>query len=155
MQPLIMILLVGVAAAALGTGFLTNSINLTVQDLGVGETNLKSPVQSVAVDLVLSKIQVDPHLVPDAPQTHFHNFIDKCSFIANTNIGKTGEIICKLTDEHGDVIAEGKIVLTTRYVSPDVTFIPILQTAFHFSHDVQEVHDVKIVVLGPKPNPFP
>ena len=160
MQPLIMITLLGVAAAALGTGFLTTGFDLTVQQLGVQEEDLTSPVNTVAVDLELTKLEVASHddlggVGGHSPQTHFHNIIDKCSFVAASNIPKDSKIVCKLTDADDDVIAEGKLVLLTAYITPAITFIPIQQTVFHFANDVQEVHDVKIVVLGPRPSPFP
>jgi len=160
MQPLIMITLLGVAAAALGTGFLTTGFDLTVQQLGVQEEDLTSPVNTVAVDLELTKLEVASHddlggLGGHSPQTHYHNVIDECSFHAANNLKKDTTIICKLTDDSDDVIAEGKLILATAYLKSQVTFIPIQQTAFHFANDVQEVHDVKIVVLAPKPSAFP
>jgi len=156
-----MITLLGVAAAALGTGFLSTGFTLNVQNLGVQETDLVSPVSTVNVDLELLKVETGMH--PDqggvggnSPQTHFHNIIDKCSFHTPTTLSKTTVIICKLTDDDDDVIAEGKLTLITTYVgSSGGLFVPITQTVFHFSNDVQEIHDVKIVVLGPKPSAFP
>jgi len=157
-----MITLLGVAAAALGTGFLSTSFNLTTQQLGVQEADLTSPVNTVAVDLELLKTQVSSHvdlggLGGAAPQSHFHNIIDKCSFHAFTTLLANTTIICKLTDDSSDVIAEGQVLLTTKGYksSSGGFFIPITQTVFHFSNDVQEVHDVKIVVLAPKPSAFP
>ncbi len=159
MQPLIMITLLGVAAAALGTGFLSTSFNLDVQDLGVQETDLASPVNTVNVDLELFKTRVGAHgdlggVGGNSPQTHFHNIIDDCSFHTPTTLSGGTTIICKLTDDDEDVIAEGKVILTTTqsYTGSSAGFlIPIEQTVFHFSNDVQEVHDVKIVILGPAP----
>ena len=159
MQPLIMITLLGVAAAALGTGFLSTNFDLTVQQLGVQEADLTSPVKTVAVDLELFKTKVGPHIDlggigGTAPQTHFHNIIKDCSFHSFTTLNPGTTIICKLTDDDNDVIAEGKVILTTTETfsgSSSGFLIPIQQTVFHFSNDVQEVHDVKIVILGPRP----
>lgn len=162
MQPLIMITLLGVAAAALGTGFLTTGFDLTVQQLGVQEEDLTSPVNTVAVDLELFKTRVSSHHDEggkggESLNTHFHNIIDKCSFHTPTTLPEGTTIICKLTDDSNDVIAEGiAVVGAFGYTgSSGAFFIDITQTVFHFSNDVQEVHDVKIVVLGPKPGAFP
>ncbi len=162
MQPLKIIAIVGVATAALGTGFLQNSFVLTVQDLGVQEQDLVSPVKTVDIDLELLKVEVGMHgdlggVGANSPQTHFHNTIDKCSFHTPTSLAQGTIIICKLTDDDNDVIAEGKSVVGSFGYSGSSGnfFVPITQTVFHFSNDVQEVHDVKIVVLGPKPTGFP
>ena len=156
MQPLIMITLIGVAAAAMGTGFLTNSFDINVQQLAVNETDLVSPVSTVNVDFVLSKAEAAAHnnlgnagAHTTADDTHFHNFIDECRVHTPQSLATGAVIICKLTDDDRDVVAEGKTKLIADYTgSNGVLVIKIDQTAYHFSHDVQEVHDVKIVVLG-------
>ena len=154
MQPLIILALVGVAGMAMGTGFLTNTFNLNVQDLGVAETNLASPIDAATIDLVLSKVKNSLH-DGGAAVTHFHNVIKQCSFHSPSGLGAGSTIICKLTDADDNVIAEGKTVLAAVYDGSGAGFlITIGQTAFHLSNDVQEVHDVKIVVLAPKPAAF-
>jgi len=153
MQPLIILALIGVAAVAMSTGFLSTQFAITAQNLGVAETDLVSPINTATIDLELAKLTDAAHT--GVLHTHFHNVIDKCSFHSPTTLGIGSTIICKLTDLDDDVIAEGKIVLVNTYTgSIPGLLIPIQQTAFHQSNDVQEVHDVKIVVLGPKPAPF-
>ena len=153
MQPIIMFALIGVAALATSVGFLNNTFVLNVQSLGVAETDLASPIQVANIDLELAKKTAAPDA--DSTRTHFHNVIDKCSFHSPQALGVGSTIICKLTDLDDDVIAEGKTVLRTPYPgSLPGFFVDISQTAYPWSNDVQKVHDVKIVVLGPKPGAF-
>ena len=149
-----MLALVGVAAMAMSMGFLTNTFVLNVQTLGVAEEDLISPIKTANVDLELTRLTAGPD--GDSTRTHYHNVIDKCSFHTFTTLGTGSTIICKLTDLDDDVIAEGKVVLArTLTGSSDYMFIPIDHQAYPFSHDVQKVHDVKIVVLGPRPSTAP
>ncbi len=146
-----MFALVGVAAMAMSMGFLSNTFFLNVQTLGVAETDLRSPIKTANVDLEIVKHPSGPDA--DSTNNHYHNVIDFCSFHTPTNLGKGSTIICKLTDADDDVIAEGKTVLQRAYTGSNPYFlVKIVQTAFPWSNDVQNVHDVKIVVLGPKPN---
>jgi len=156
-----MITLIGVAAAAMGTGFLTNSFDINVQQLAVNETDLVSPVSTVNVDFVLTKTVDGTHsdlgdLSGTADDTHFHNLIDECKVHTPQSLEANSVIICKLTDDDEDIVAEGKTVLYADYTGSSAAFtIKISQTAYHFSNDVQEIHDVKIVVLGNSTNGSP
>ena len=146
-----MFALVGVAAMAMSMGFLSNTFFLNVQTLGVAETDLVSPIKTANVDLEIGKHAAVPD--GDSENAHYHNTIDACSFHTPTTLGAGSTIICKLTDADNDVIAEGKIVLQKTYTgSSPYLFIPIEQVAFDDANNVQNVHDVKIVVLGPKPD---
>jgi len=151
MQPIVWIVIVGVAAVAMGTGFLSTDFSLNVQNLGVAETNLVSPINTANIDFTISKVE-GPNA---AGQNVFKNKITKCSFHSPSTLGIGTTIICKLTDDDDDVIAEGNIVLTVIYAGsiPGLS-IPISQVAFLNANDVQKVHDVKIVVLAPKPGVF-
>jgi len=151
MQPIVWIVIVGVAAVAMGTGFLSTDFSLNVQNLGVAETDLVSPINTANIDFTISKIK-GPNA---AGQIVFKNKITKCSFHTPTTLGIGTTIICKLTDDDDDVIAEGKVVLTQIYIgsTPDFNIL-ITQVAFLNANDVQKVHDVKIVVLAPKPGVF-
>ena len=146
-----MLALVGVAAMAMSMGFLTNTFVLNVQTLGVAEEDLISPIKTANIDFTISKI---PGVSPNNPsETVFKNRIIKCSFHTPTTLGPSTTIICKLTDADDDVIAEGKVVLArTLTGSSDYLFIPINNLAYPNANDVQKVHDVKIVVLGPRPS---
>ncbi len=107
---------------------------------------------------------------------YFNNVIKACSFHSddsldpfNTKKDSNGVtlgispalIICKLTNEEGLPIAEGKQILNGNndllecpqrdtvlngYDGSTTIRIDICQTAFGFSNEVQEVHDIKIIV---------
>ena len=149
MQPIIMIAIVGVAGIGLSMGFLAPGFTLNVQQLGAQETFLESPINTANVDFELLKVEIE---VP-GPGTHtaFLNIIDACSFHSPSDIGATGVIICKLTDENRNIVAEGRLDLTRTYTGSTTTFIVIEQTAFPGANDIQNIEDVKIVVLGPNP----
>ena len=153
MQPIIWIAIVGIAAAGLTTGFLnTNTFTLIAQDLASQEVTLLSPVDTVRVDFEIVKdeqfIGTDMN---GNPHTVYVNKIDKCSFHSPTSLGATVQIICKLTDMQGDIIAEGNIVLDRTYTNSLKTFIPITMEAFPNAADVQNINDVKIIILGKNP----
>jgi len=151
MQPIIWIAIVGVAAGALSMGALSNTFPLVLQDLGVSEETLRSPVdRTVSVDFEIQKIQGINQGGPI-----LKNLITECSFHSVDPVPKGSLIICKLTDDDSDVVAEGKIgTLAHTLASSTVTFIPITNLAFIGANDVQNIHDVKIVILGPKPSAF-
>ncbi len=85
MQPIIVLALVGVAAAATGMGFLNTNIMLTVQNFGVGEATLETPISDANIDLSVGRM-----VTSDASgRTIFMNVIDACSFhypIENTAV---------------------------------------------------------------------
>ena len=58
MQPIILLGIIAVGAAALGTGFLAPQIGMVwVQTIGVGDADLFTPVDHVAVDLDVAAIE--------------------------------------------------------------------------------------------------
>ncbi len=132
-------------------GFLAPGFTLNVQQLGAQETLLESPIKTANIDFTISKIEG----VNLAGDTVFKNRIVRCSFHSPTSLGVGSAIICKLTDIDRDVVAEGRLDLTSPYQGSDLTFIPIQQVAFANANDVQNIEDVKIIVLGPKPSGFP
>jgi len=111
---------------------------------------------------------------------YFNNVIKACSFHSDDsldafNFGKDKNdvtlgispalIICKLTNEEGLAIAEGKQILNgvqpdeedpdaclqrdqvlNGYKGSTTIRIDICQTAYDFSNEVQDVHDIKIIV---------
>jgi len=152
MQPIVWVVIVGIAAAALGTGFLGSTFSLNLQQLGVGEEDLVSPITTASIDFTISKV-FEP--VPTNTSPLFKNRIIKCSFHTPTDLAIGTTIICKLINANNDVIAEGKVILAAVYTGSTPGFnIPIEQIAFEAANSLQEVLDVKIVVLAPKPAPF-
>ena len=151
MQPIIMLSIVGVAGIGLSMGFLAPGFDLNVQQLGAQETLLESPINTANVDFEILRVDTVVPGTPGGTHTAFLNIIDACSFHSPSDIGATGVIICKLTDENRDIVAEGRLDLTRTYTGSTTTFIVIEQTAFPGANDIQNIEDVKIVVLGPNP----
>jgi len=148
MQPILMLAIVGVAATALGTGFLMNNeILLNVQNFGVGEENILSPITSANIDFQISKITA----FDVSGGNIFKNVIDACSFHSDQDLEAGSKVICKLTDSKHNVIAEGFKVFPNGLLGSDRDLIPIMQTAFPGSNDVRNIKDVTIIVIGPDP----
>jgi len=146
--------IVGVATAAMGVGFLnTNTFTLIAQDLASQEVTLVSPVDTVRVDFEITKVPqfTGTDMNGNIVHTVFANKISACSFHSDDDLGPTAKIICKLTDMQGDIVAEGFIDLKRTYTASQKTYIPILQEAFFNAADVQNINDVKIVILGVNP----
>ena len=150
MQMLITVAIVGVAITAMGVGFLGQMLNLMVQGLIVGETNLSPPITKAKVDFIISRTSYDFH-----GTTMMRNVIDQCVVNAPYQVvAKDSTIICKLTDMNHNVVAEGKTLLSTQLLTNQAVHIPItnlflLNNGFP-SNDVTNIFDVTIVVVGPK-----
>jgi|SRR3989344_576999 len=145
MKPILLIAIVGIAAAALGIGSLSNTIDLNVQDLGVGETDLVSPIDNAKIGFGIQKVPVS------AGADTFKNIIRYC-VITNTDdvaIPTGSKIFCKLTDIDGNVAAEGSKVLGTQLGAGVSTQIQINDDEL-MQAKVQNIHDVILVVQGPK-----
>ena len=151
------------------------NIALWVQELGWGEQDLAPPITHAYIDLELKKVR-NPGTdgIADTADDYFNNLIHACSFHSDQDIeGEDNDprtetladalIICKLTDENNNAISEGKLVLNgeeapedcpqqsaplDRYDASDKILIEMCQFAFPNSNEVQEVHDVKIIVEG-------
>ncbi len=86
----------------------------------------------------------------------FENTIKFCSFHSEDDIDEAtgtqvspGLLICKLTDDRGLAIAEGRLNFD-KYDGSDKLFIEITMTAFDGANDVQApIHDVKLIVTAP------
>jgi len=180
---------VGVALLGTGfLGEPWNNIELWVQELGWGEENLLTPISHAYIDLELKKEindngtteqkcidlelseEVEAQCIKDADEDDFfNNVIKACSFHSDDSLDEAAQdpfnlspalIICKLTNEQGLAIAEGKIILDGKgdetcpqrdppingYTGSDTIRIDMCQFAFDFSNEVQEVHDIKIIV---------
>ena len=149
MQPIVLLALVGVGAAALGTGFLANQdqIMVNLQGLGVGTELIEAPISDAWVDLSVTAM-----LGQVGEKTVFKNIVNKCSFHYTDEIDRVGletnaRVICKISDKDGDIVAEG---FRQGNFDTSVTYqIPIDQFV---SDDgfirVEDVHDVMIVALS-------
>ena len=167
MQPIIILGAAVVGVALLGTGFLGepwNNIELWVQELGWGERNLESPISHAYIDLELKKEINDNGTPEDRSDDYFNNVIKACSFHSDQSLDAFDSvlglspalIICKLTNEEGLAIAEGRVILNGVQPNPEdpdaclqrdtvlngydgstTIRIDICQTAFAFSNEVQ------------------
>jgi len=142
-------MIVGVVAVTLSTGLLMPEVPIfNLQGVAINEETFSSPLNTVNVDIEISKVEG----FNTAGKTVFKNRINKCSFhTPNNGLGAGSTIICKLTDSDGDVVAEGKLVLPNGLTASSNTFIPILQTAFKEANEVQNIDDIKIIILGTDP----
>ena len=163
MQAILMLAVVGVAAAALGTGFLGNEIELWIQQFGVGSGVIETPIEHVQVDFDITQRQDQFGF--------FKNLVENCELTLAEDIGaeigtpidptepdilveKDSELTCKITDENRQIIAEGTVTSTqlgvpTPGIIPAGTYlVPVLKDpldATSWPH-VNEVHDVVVVV---------
>ena len=143
MQPIIVVSIAAVAIAGLSTGFLMqNEIDLSmVQLLGVGETDIGTPVTKANVDFLLDRATgfVDGTVLT-------RNVIAYCLVENNWGPWLQGEvIICKLTDANNNVVSEGQVTATTD--PPDVLMVHQFP-AFPLANDVTNIHDIIIVAKG-------
>jgi len=156
MQPIIVLALIGVAAAATSVGFLNTNIMLNVQNFGVGEETLETPISDANVDFSIGRMVTSDA----AGRTIFMNIIDACSFhYPDEDLAtypglnsKSAKVICKLTDENGNVVAEGEILGPV--VSSETVMISIDTLAYDGANKVEVIEDVIIVALGADPTVF-
>jgi len=143
MQPIILLAIVGIAGGAMGVGFLGNTITLDVQQIGVGETDLASPIDQAKIDFTIMRASGPVNGV-----TETHNVIAKCHITPDKEIAKLSTVFCKLTDIDGNVVAEGKTLLDTHINAGSTLWVDVDPNDFP-ANRVQNVHDVTLVVLGP------
>ncbi len=155
MKPILWVALIGFAAAATSMGFLNTNVMLNVQNFGVGEETLETPISDANVDLSVGRMVTSDA----AGRTIFMNIIDACSFhypeedlatYPGLN-SATATVICKLTDENGNVVAEGEE--TGPFVASVTRSIAIDTLAYDGANKVQNIEDIIIVALGADPTP--
>lgn len=155
MQPILVLAIAGVAVGALGVGFLDNGINLTgmVQQFGVGEATIGTPITQAYIDFVIDRTTWtvnDPAKVL-TDKTIMRNVVSECIIQGNHTILKGSKIFCKLTDLMSNVVAEGSRILTTQLPAFEPTNIIIDEFASGKPSDIDvtNIHDVILVVQGP------
>ena len=126
---------------------MVNNIALDLQFLGVGMEDIESPIDNASIDFEIGTVDI----VSPNGQLAFKNVIEACSSHSDESIPGDATVICKLTNEDGNIIAEGTLDIPGGYVASDRHIIPITVFAFPNSHDVKLVHDVTLVVLGDDP----
>ena len=140
MKPIILLAVMAIAGTGLGVGFLGNTINLNVQLLGVGETDLASPIDDATIKFNIDMIVGN--------QGNFKNVISDCFIESPDLIVKGSKVFCKLTDDNGNVVAEGVTVLSADLLGGNILAVPIDDPQFVASQ-VQNIHDVILVVQSP------
>ena len=166
MNQLLLFAVIGIGIVGMSVGFASNTIALNVQQLGVGEDFITSPISAADVDFELLKVHNpgnDQQL--NTVDDYFANIITGCSFHSKESIRGPALVICKLTDDRnppkngveqfGKVIAEGRLALANGYQASNRIVVPISQVAYLEANDVQNIHDVKIVVQGADPTVLP
>jgi hypothetical protein len=146
MKPILIFAIAAVVATAIGVGSLNNTITLIIQQFGVGEGDIESPITSAAVDFRIEAVTVG-----EGNQAELKNLITACSFHTNEDMEAGSEIICKLTDAQGKVVAEGTLTLATAYQASQTLSVPITIFAYPGSNSVTNIHDVILIVSGPEP----
>ena len=147
MKGVVLLFIIAVGIAGIGVGFAQNTIRLSLEDLGLGEDFIKSPVSSFTVNTEITRVCPSP--------AGCKTLITACLFKSADSIPGPARIICKLTDAsngpgvHGKVIAEGSLPLQNGYTSNIEVRIKIDQFAFPDSNKVKNIKDIKIVTLGP------
>jgi len=141
-KPILFIAIVG-AAAAMSIGYLGNGIILDAQELGVGETYIESPVATIAVTAVLERT-FNPIL-----STDFKDLIVECIFRSTDEVEKDSTITCKLLDISGSITAEGQKIVDPTLPPLTPFTIPIDYFEFTNANNINNVHDIVLVVQGP------
>jgi len=144
MQPIILLAIVGIAVGAMSVGFLGNTITLSVQQIGVGDEFLDSPISAATIDFEIARASG----TDGSDTTQTHNVISVCRITADKEILAGSHVFCKLTGANGDVVAEGVTWLNFDVPAHSLFTIGIDPEDFA-ANKVQNVHDVVLVVQGP------
>ena len=161
MQPLILLAIVAVGAVALGSGFLFPTFNVNVQNVGVGDADLASPIAGtgiVDVDLDVTALDVGDHYNNQVTDCSWHVGTDDLNHPQTDDISK---VICKITGVNAqgqpNHIAIGECFQTYGVFS-NVQEYPFSQDqhctpveAYPGSLLIDNVGDVRIVILGENP----
>jgi len=140
MKPIIVLVVIAIAVTGLGVGSLGNTITLDLQLLGVGDATLVSPVTNANIKFNIEKVQGN--------QNNFKNVISDCFITSGQQIDAMSHVFCKLTDENGNVVAEGATWLSSTLNAGSILTVPIDDPNF-LASQVQNIHDVVLVVQGP------
>ena len=143
MKPILLLAVMAIAGTGLGAGFLGNTIDLNVQLLGVGETDLASPIEDASIKF---------NVVPFKDDLGIKNVVADCIIESPQEIVKDSRVFCKLTDINDNVAAEGSRDIQADLHPNNPTVIP-RDDLQKIASKVQNIHDVILVVQGPSVNP--
>ena len=151
MQPVVILAVVGVAVSALGLGFLDNDIDMTdmVQQFGVGEETIISPVSQAYIDFQIGKTV---GLINQGGQNImvFKNIISECIVQVDKELVPQTKVICKLTDINSNVVIEGMTTIDLTVPTHALINVPIVFTGGGTPTNlVSNIHDVQLVIIGP------
>ena len=141
------------AVSLLGVGYLGNDVELWIQQFGVGEDNIESPVTDAGLTIILDRINGYTLDGFTAIPSH-KDLITLCEFTSQTEPLLAGtKLYCKLLDgmdiETSFIIATGFIELTEDVAAGVPIPIPIDMFSFENSHDADNVLNVIIEVIAP------
>ena len=148
--PIIWLVVVVIGASVLSTGFLMPQIGwFNLQGVSVNERDFSAPLDHANVDIEITKLEAK--VAGDI--SVFKNLISACSFHTPDpgGLGPGSTVICKLTDFQKNVVAEGRIDFPNGLAKSERTIIIIDQTAFKRANEIQNINDIKLIVLGGDP----
>jgi hypothetical protein len=130
----------------LGVGYLANDVEVWIQQVGIGEGDIESPVTDT--DLIIQIVRTG------TPPNH-NDHIVQCDFTSNALPLLEGTtLFCKLYNGEdipsSFVIAEGSIVLSSDYPAGTTIEIPITSPfSFSDANNVKYVRNVAVLVQNP------
>lgn len=159
MQPLILVGIIAAFALVTGSGFLAPGIEeIWVQNLGVGEHDIETPISEASMDLRIVPIVECCDL--DGNEFWKNRFVS-CTFHSGESPidGPLSAVICKLLDSEGNAIAEARLDFCSdpvacpqgEYVESQEYIVEPLEESFEGALELGNVAEIKLVVIGDHP----
>ena len=156
MKPIILLGILAVVIVTFSSGFLFPTFDINVQNLGVGDADFESPIDNAGVDLKIEAISFG-----EGQETIFKNKITSCSFHTGDALEFGLEaVICKITTTGDKVIGEARLNFCDNdlvqcpqghFVPSTAYYITDLEEAYPGALNMDNVYDIKIIVLGANP----
>ena len=131
--------------ALLGVGYLGNDVNLWIQQFGVGEGDIESPVTNTALTLQITRVNT-----PNG----FDDFITQCNFVSlDVDLLPGTKLYCKLFDgtdiQTSFILASGFVELTDTVLAGNIIPIPITTFLFPQSNNVDFIQNTIVEIQNP------
>ena len=144
MHLLVFVAIFGVVGI-LGVGYLGNDVNLWIQQFGVGEGDIESPVINTELTLLITRVN---------NANGFDDFITQCNFVSvDVDLLAGTKLYCKLFDgtdiNSSFILASGFIELTNTVLAGDIIEIPINTFLFAGSNNVDFVQNTIVEIQNP------
>lgn len=144
MHLLVFVAVIG-ALGMLGVGYLGNDVNLWIQEFGVGEGDVESPVLDSELTLVITRVN-NPN--------GFDDFITQCDFVSvDVDLFPGTKLYCKLFDgtdiNASFILASGFVELTSTVLAGDIIHIPIDTFLFPGSNNVDFIQNTLVEIQNP------